>query len=92
LGRKAALEQQLEEIHTRELIRLIQDVLTKRFANLIGGRSAQFTMRDLLVAYHNQLIAANNLYTAHKKPIPVKLARALQYLNKILDVVPHYVG
>ena len=92
LSRKAALEQQLEEIHTRELIRLIQDVVTKRFANLIGGRSAQFTMRDLLVAYHNQLIAASNLYAAHKKPIPAKLARALQYLNKILDVVPHYVG
>jgi hypothetical protein len=92
LGRKSALEQQLEEIRTRELIRLIQDVLTKRFANLIGSRSAQFTMRDLLVAYHNQLIAARNLYTAHKKQTPAKLARALQYLDKILDVVPHYVG
>lgn len=92
MGRKAALEQELEEICTRELIRLIQDVLTKRFANLFASRSAQFTVRNLLVAYHTQLVAARNLYAAHKKTTPIKLARALQYLDKILDVVPHYVG
>ena len=92
LSRKSALEQQQDEIYTRELVRLIRDVLTKRYADLIASKSAQYTIRNLLIAYNNQLIAASDLYTAHKKPVPAKLVRALQYLDKILEVVPHYVG
>lgn len=92
LSRKAALELQREEVHTRELVRLIQDVVTARFANLTAGRSAQFTVRDMLVAYHKELTAASNLYKAHKKKPPPKLARAILFLDKILEVVPHYVG
>jgi len=87
-GNPTALNQLRQEARLQQTIRLIQSVPLGRFQQN-DGVEHRHRVKDLLIAYRQQLIEAVELLRKSKKPIPISIPRAIEYIENVLA---HWVG
>jgi hypothetical protein len=87
-GNPNALNQLRQEARLQQTIRLIQSVPLGRFQKNDDG-AHMHRVKDLLIAYRQQLIEAVELLRKSKKTIPISIPRAIEYIE---NVIAHWVG
>ena len=86
-GNPTALDILRQEARLQQIIRLIQTAPLERF-NQTSGDEHQHRVKDLLIAYRQQLIEAVELLRKSKKPIPTSIPRAIE---RIGNVIAHWL-
>jgi hypothetical protein len=89
-GRTSALEKLHEEAQIQQILRLVQNVPLARFKQNLGNEPNSM-IRELLLAYREQLIEAIELLAKSKKQEPVIVREAIKHIERVLGI-KHWVG
>jgi len=87
-GNPTALNTLRQEARLQQTIRLIQSVPLGQFQQN-NNENHMHRVKDLLIAYRQQLIEAVELLRKSKKTIPISIPRAIEYISNVLA---HWVG
>jgi len=89
-GSPAALERLKKEAQIQQTLRLVQNVPLARFQQSAGSEHSDI-VRDLLIAYREQLIESIELIVKSNKQEPPIVRAAIKHIEIILGI-KHWVG
>jgi hypothetical protein len=92
-GNEGAFEKYKNDAALQETMTLIQDVPIAAYQNATEKYDHVNAMRDLLVAYRQQLLNAAEFLQAKGEPVPLTIVKAIEYIYELLGYKGwHWVG
>jgi hypothetical protein len=84
-GSEGAIKDLGQDIKMQKKIQLIQDVPLARFQkNWIDKKDTDFIIKDLLIAYREQLGKAKELLEESQRPVPQEISDGIEYLGNAI--------
>ncbi|GAB4415626.1 MAG: hypothetical protein Kow002_00860 [Anaerolineales bacterium] len=90
-GNDEAIKKFKQEAQIQRTIRDIQDVPLARFSHSVKMEKHKDAVKDLLIAYREQLIEAVELLRKSDRPVPNEIFQAIRHLEIVAEI-PHWVG
>ena len=86
-GSKGAIEGLGQDIKMQKKIQLIQEVPIARFQrDRADNKDLDFIVKDLLVAYREQLVKAKELLEESQRSVPEEISQAIIYIERTIGI------